>query len=286
MSYLPFVCIPVLLLLLLLCLAAIHLGFHAPRIKETRSPQAYGFDFRELSIPTANHRRLYAWLLPNSPTAATVIILHGWGGNAEMMLPVAVPFHRAGYNILLFDARGHGRSDGDTFSSLPRFTEDLCHVVDWSQNHSQAPGEIVLLGHSVGAGAVLFAAAQRDDIEAVISISAFAHPDSMLRRHLSKLHLPAPLIQLILRYLEWIIGKSFNEIAPMQTLCHIDCPVLLLHGKQDATVPATDALSIHSRCGTELTEVLLIDNAGHDSVNQVEQLGQQMVDFLLRSDIR
>ena len=272
-------------LLPLLFLAAIHLGFHAPRIEETGNPRDFGFDFARLRIPTANGKRLYAWSLPGSRPAGTVIVLHGWGGNAEMMLPIAGPFHRAGYNVLLFDARGHGRSDRDTFSSLPRFAEDLCHVTDWVQNHLQDSGKIVLLGHSVGAGAVLLAASQRSDIRAVISISAFAHPDWMMRRYLAKLHLPRFLIGWMLRYVQWVIGHRFDDIAPMRTLCKIRCPVLLLHGKEDATVPSTDALAIRQGCGNDLTEVLLIDGAGHDSVEKIEQHGRQMVEFLARSGI-
>ena len=55
-----------------------------------------------------------------------------------MMLPLAKPLQTAGYALLFFDARSHGRSDGDTFASLPRFAEDLEQAVDWLQ----AQGEI------------------------------------------------------------------------------------------------------------------------------------------------
>jgi pimeloyl-ACP methyl ester carboxylesterase len=41
------------------------------------------------------------------------------------MLPIAAPLRRAGLNVLRVDARNHGGSDSDTFSSLPRFAEDL-----------------------------------------------------------------------------------------------------------------------------------------------------------------
>jgi pimeloyl-ACP methyl ester carboxylesterase len=270
------------LLPLLLLLAAIHLGFRAPRHRETGNPQDYGIAYREVRIPTVKDKRLYGWYLAQPTDRSTIIILHGWGGNAEMMLPLAIPLYHAGYKLLLFDARSHGRSDGDSFSSLPRFAEDLSCAADWLRRELNPVGKIVLLGHSVGAGAVLLAASRRSDIAAVISVAAFAHPAWMMRRYLSGLHLPRLVIQFILRYVEWVIGQRFDEIAPMHTLCRIQCPVLLVHGKDDVTVPSADALAIHKRCGTDLSEVILIDEAGHDSVDKIQQHGHQLVDFLRR----
>ena len=41
------------------------------------------------------NQKLYGWFLPIKNFQKTIIILHGWGGNIEMMLPIALPFHRA-----------------------------------------------------------------------------------------------------------------------------------------------------------------------------------------------
>ncbi len=58
------------------------------------------------------------------------------------MLPFASVLHRAGYALLLFDARNHGKSDPDDFSSMPKFSEDLGHAIDWlDAQPGIAPGE-------------------------------------------------------------------------------------------------------------------------------------------------
>jgi dipeptidyl aminopeptidase/acylaminoacyl peptidase len=139
----------------------IHRGFRVPRRPETGSPADLGLPFDTVSIPTERGRRLFAWYIPPSgpsgpmpfPVASShVVVMHGWGANAEDMLPVAEPLHRAGYGVLLVDARNHGRSDRDSFSSMPRFAEDLVHAFDWLKSQPQvAPDRIALLGHSVGA---------------------------------------------------------------------------------------------------------------------------------------
>ena len=136
--------------------AGVHLGFRARRVRETGTPAGYGFAFETVRIPTVRGRHLYGWLLPAPDAARTVVVLHGWGSNAEQMLPIAAPLRRAGLNVLLVDARNHGGSDSDTFSSLPRFAEDLGQAITWLKRHHPGRAEqVAVVGHSVGAGAAL-----------------------------------------------------------------------------------------------------------------------------------
>ena len=267
-------------------LVAVHLGFRPPRRIERGTPARLGLPYREVRIPTMGDKRLFAWWLPAESSAPCIILLHGWGGNAELMLPLAVPFHRAGLNVLLLDARNHGNSDAASFSSLPRFAEDLSAAIDWLHGNGTPPsGKLVLLGHSVGAGAVLFEASRRNDIAAVISIAAFAHPEWMMRRYLRRLHIPQFAASAVLRYVELVIGYRFADIAPMNTLCRVPCPVLLVHGRTDQTVPVSDALAIRANCPHKQVELLLVDAAGHDSVDVLEKHGRQLIAFLERAAV-
>ncbi|HEB94886.1 MAG TPA: alpha/beta fold hydrolase [Sedimenticola thiotaurini] len=272
---LPIIGVPLLLLLL------VHLGFRAPRIAEHGTPERFGLPFHAVSIATVAGRHLFGWWLPVATGDVSIVILHGWGGNAEMMLPLALPFHRAGINVLLIDARNHGRSDRHGHSSLPRFAEDVGHAVDWLRSaHPQRARRMVLLGHSLGAAAVLFEASRRSDIDAVISISAFAHPAWMMRRHLDRWWLPRPLAALIMRYVEWVIGHRFDEIAPLRTICRIQARVLLVHGTDDRTVPLADAHAIAATCRQPHVTLLEIPGADHDSVEAIERHGAGLIRFL------
>ena len=267
-------------------LLAVHIGFRSPRRIERSSPADYGLAYEAIHIRTVNGKQLFAWWLPAAESATTLVMLHGWGGNAELMLPMALPLHRAGLNILLLDARNHGRSDSDSFSSLPRFAEDVGAAVDWVKAHGRDPLQrIVLLGHSVGAGAVLFEASRRDDIAAVISIAAFAHPEWMMRRYLARFWMPGFCKSWILRYVEWVIGYNYSEIAPMNTASRVRCPVLLVHGTADETVPVTDARAIQDRCHGKKPELLLIEGGRHDSVEEVERHGDRLAAFLRKAGV-
>ena len=267
--------------ILLLSLAMIHLGFRVPRNQEKTDPGRLGLTFQTIFIPTVSQKQLFGWLLPVPGATSTMVILHGWGGNAEQMLPMALPFHQAGMNVLLLDARNHGCSDRDSFSSLPRFAEDLEKAIEWlKRTYPEYSRKIALLGHSVGGGAVLLTASRRSDIDAIISVSAFAHPKWMMQRFLKQVHVPSFLISFVIRYVEWLIGYRYEEIAPINTICHIKCPVLLVHGKADQTVPVEDALTIERGCRRPYIRLLTVENAGHESVEKIKAHKKELIQFL------
>lgn len=268
---------------------AMHLGFKAPRILYEDDPAKHQMNFESVKIPTKRGHSLFAWhlLASDKPSAATVIIMHGWGSNREMMLPLAEPFYQSGMNCLLLDARNHGLSPDDGISSLPQFAQDTEAAINWLKALDPAnTGSLALLGHSVGAGAVLLAASKRNDIDAVISLSSFAHPLWLMQRHLQRpqksLYLLRFLAPLVMAYTQWMIGHRFEDIAPMNALCSIKCPVLLVHGTKDKIIPLNDMHAIANNCPGKTPEILIINGAGHESIEKVKQHDKDLLDFLKR----
>lgn len=266
---------------------AVRCAYRAPRVRERRTPADLGLSYRSVRIPTANGKSLFAWFVP-APAgvckAMGVAVLHGWGGNAEDMLPFAALLHDADCAVLLLDARNHGRSDSDGFSSLPRFAEDLEHGFDWlACQPGVDPERLALLGHSVGAAAALLVASRRHEPAAVLSIAAFAHPVDLMRRQMRAHHLPYwPVGWLVLRYIEYTIQARFDAIAPCNAIRAVTCPVLLVHGEADDRIPPSDALRIYANRRDERTELLMIPATGHDSSEAVLEHGEALVAFLRR----
>ncbi|MBU1238017.1 MAG: alpha/beta fold hydrolase [Gammaproteobacteria bacterium] len=261
----------------------VHRSLAPERIPETVTPSDLGLEYRDVRIATENGKSLFGWFIPaaNAGDTPAVVVLHGWGGNAEMMLPLARPLHEAGLSVLFFDVRCHGMSDEDSFVSLPRFAEDAEHAVDWL--HGQAgvdPARIAVFGHSVGAGAALLLASRRPDIAAVVSLAAFAHPVTMMRRWLAARRVPyLPVGWLLMRYVELVIGHRFDDIAPLNTISKVRCPTLLIHGTADETVPLAEALAIHAARAGDHVEMKAIAGS-HDDFHDLEQEVPVLVSFL------
>jgi pimeloyl-ACP methyl ester carboxylesterase len=202
----------------------------------------------------ARGQRLAAWVaLPPTACAArpvpVVVAVHGWGANGSTLAPMVEPLVRAGIAVVLFDTASHGDSSAESFSSLPRFAEDLAAVLASLGGH---PGidvdRVALLGHSVGAAAVLLHTARQGGVRAIVSLSAFAHPGEVMERWLREHHIPRRWIgAAILEQVQDVIGERFDRIAPEHQLARITCPVMLVHGARDRTVPLSDAHRLHAR---------------------------------------
>ena len=261
---------------------SIRRGLSAPRIRERGRPE--GLPWREVSIPARNGKRLFAWFIAAPRCGPALVIMHGWGGNAEMMLPLAAPLHAAGYGLLLIDARCHGRSDDDSFASLPRFAEDIESALDWLAARPESDARrLGVVGHSVGAGAALLVASRRLGVRAVVSLAAFAHPAAMMKRWLAAKRVPYwPFGAYVLAYVQWVIGHRFADIAPCNTIARVSCPVLLVHGAEDETVPVADAERIHAGRASDAVELLLVPGS-HDDYGDIGRQFAAVRDFLDRT---
>jgi dipeptidyl aminopeptidase/acylaminoacyl peptidase len=261
---------------------AIRRGLAPERVIEQTTPD--GLPWREEMVPGANGKQLFGWFIPAGERAPALVVMHGWGGNAEMMLPLAAPLHAGGFALLLLDARCHGRSTDDSFASLPRFAEDIEAGLDWLAGQPEVDGgRLGIIGHSVGAGAALLVAARRPGLGAVVSLAAFAHPALMMRRWLTSKNIPHwPVGAYILGYVQRVIGYRFDDIAPCRTIARVSCPVLLVHGQDDATVPADEARQIHAAAVGDAVELLLIPGS-HDDYGDIGRQIGRLIAFLQRT---
>lgn len=236
-----------------------------------------------VELPGPEGATLRGIFLPAATTAAastgTALVLHGWGSSALDLLPLAAPLQDCGLDVLLVDARGHGRSDDTIFMSMPRFADDARAALAWLRTQRGVPPQrLVLVGHSVGAGACLLVAHTEPDIAAVVCLSGMADPRVMMRRLLQAGGVPRAFRAPVLRVVEHLIGQRFRSFAPLQTLPQLSLPVLLLHGADDEVVPVAEARQLAAAAVN--AQLVILSGAGHSDLAAVPLLTGTLRAFL------
>jgi len=94
-------------------------GLRAPRLVAQQIPQDLGYAAQSVHVPGPNGKTLFAWFIgaPGVAKAPAVLVMHGWGANASMMLSSAAPLSNAGFAVLLLDARCHGASADEALTA-------------------------------------------------------------------------------------------------------------------------------------------------------------------------
>lgn len=119
------------------------------------------------------------WAQPQPAT--TVVLCHGYRISRAHLRCVAAMEYACGYNVLLFDFRGHGESDSVATSGGNAEVRDLeAAIVVAGRQPETLPGKIIVHGFSMGASVALLT--PHPDIIAIIADSPYARSDDILRR--------------------------------------------------------------------------------------------------------
>ena len=237
----------------------------------TASPQDLDLPYETVRFPTKNECQLHGWWIPykEGMKKPVLILLHGWRRNAERMMPYILALQD--YNLFVFDSRNHGKSESDTFSSMPRFAEDLIAALD-HLDHGLAgrhSGKYVVIGLSMGGAAAIYAASRDDRISTVVTVGAFANAADVMRREYRKRHISYfPLVLLVFEYFQYHIGMRFKEFAPENNIRKSSARFLLVHGKLDDTAPFSHAERLLSAARNDQAELLTIADAGHSDCHE------------------
>ncbi len=140
---------------------------------ENRTPQDLGLPYEKIRYSTDNDKKIKGWFIPNDNSSSCIILSPGKGSTKWNILKYAPFLHQDGYNVMLFDARGRGESEGERWGFGYFQSRDIIHGIDFLQNEYGIE-KFGLLGRSAGATASLVAATNEPEIDAVVFDSGFA----------------------------------------------------------------------------------------------------------------
>jgi alpha-beta hydrolase superfamily lysophospholipase len=278
---------------LALCLFAPYLfvSFNIHRFKYSSNgdPQTrLGLTFEAVNFRARDGVSLKGWFVPSEGSHKTIVVVHGIGSNRGDLLGVAPFLHRAGFNLFLFDQRGHGDSSGHTITFGVDEARDVEAATEWA---SQRTGDrpVGVLAYSMGASSVLHAVG--DDgipkVSAMILDSTFAEFEPLARAQTNFLpnSLAGPMLRLLSFYSRLEIGVGLNDIAPSRYIGRVTPrPLLLIHGTGDTLIPSGQA-RLNFANAKEPKAIYWIDGAGHCAGHQVagKAYEKRVVDFFKKS---
>jgi fermentation-respiration switch protein FrsA (DUF1100 family) len=184
----------------------------------------------------------------SKPEVATIIFFHGNGGNITDVSWLGQRFAKHGFNVLLFDYRGYGASDGIAGDESGLYADGDAAVAFLVNDKKLRPQQIVLYGHSLGT-AVAADVASRGHFGAVILESGFSSASSLATTAL-------PWLPRSLHFL----GKNRFESA--RKLTTVKSPILIAHGDPDRTIPTSEGRLLYASAN-EPRKLLIVPGAGH-----------------------
>jgi uncharacterized protein len=192
----------------------------------------------ERFVVSADGLRLRAWTRAGSPSKPTVLIVHGVGDSLESFLDSAAWFAARGHGVALLDTRGHGGSEGAVITLGAREREDVRAVMDALR--PEAPAGFVLIGHSMGAVAVLRAAADRPDVRAVVVEAPYDTLADTIAHHAWLFYrMPrwVPIVPLTTRFAGWRGGFVPAEVDAVQAASRCRGALLAIADGGDDRMP-------------------------------------------------
>ena len=187
----------------------------------------------------------------------TIVYLHGVADNRASASGVIERFTSKGFDVVAYDSRAHGESEGQTCTYGYLEKQDLRRVID-----TLGVPSVVLIGTSLGAAIALQAAADDARIALVVAAEAFSDLRTIARER-------APYF-----LTGWFLRQSFSvaehrgrfevdRVSPVTAAGRIKVPVLLIHGDNDReTTPDHSQRVLDALGGPK--RLLLVKGAGHN----------------------
>lgn len=241
--------------------------FLHPGKMQAQHPDKLGLRYEDVWLAAPDGAKLHGWWLPAAePARGTVLHLHGNAENISTFIKAVHWLPGAGYNVLLVDYRGYGRSEGT--ATIHTVHEDARLALDEAlRRQDPVSGPLFVFGQSLGGSAAIYAVAghpQRSRVAAVITEGAYSSYRRIAREKMGQAWFTWPL--------QWPLSFLFSDRYAAEDAAGALAPVplLVVHGELDEVVAASHARRLFE-AAREPRELWLVPGGGHvDAFTRVE----------------
>lgn len=205
------------------------------------------------------HDSIHFQLFSVDKPVGTLIYFHGNRGNLEKWGPIGQALTKYGYNVIVWDYPGYGKSSGD--SDFDNFLSVTTSV--FSEFLKQdTTGNIVIYGRSLGTGAAM---------------SLTGH------HNIKRIILETPYTNMkdVIKYHTWVLQKFVTKNIDNQIeMENCPVPVLILHGTGDKVIPYHMSQILIRNCKHSACQFVSIPGGGHNNLHEYKITNEAIASFL------
>ena len=185
----------------------------------TMTPTDARMDYEDVSIETADGVTLHGWFIAGG-SPRVLLFFHGNAGNISHRLDSIRQFRNLGLSVLIIDYRGYGQSEGRTTESgIYRDADAAWRYL--TETRGVRPNNVVIFGRSLGGSVAARLAARQHPLALIVESSFSSVPDIA-----QELYPWLPV--------RWLSRLSH---ATRDYVRDVDCPVLVVHSRDDEIIP-------------------------------------------------
>jgi pimeloyl-ACP methyl ester carboxylesterase len=238
-----------------------------PRLPLASSPTAAGLDYENVSFPArADGIMLKGWYLVSRGERVVMVVHGGFQNRVDEnvdTLGLARDLVHKGYDLLLFDLRGRGESQGKG-RSLSNIGSDLGGAVDYLKSMGYPPDSICLMGFCSGAAlAGIFAS--EEHLGALVLDGCFPTVDGMVIKQAAQRAIPGFLVEMFIPGLTLAtrVMYDYKPVDPIDVVPKVDCPIFFIHEQKDDLVSWHDTTRLFQAAGNPDNQIWDVPEAEH-----------------------
>ncbi|MDH5444443.1 MAG: alpha/beta hydrolase [Gammaproteobacteria bacterium] len=249
------------------------LWFASPKHPEPQREQRWREQAKSWQIPHQHGPiACYQW----GESDRRVLLIHGWSGRGPQLAGFVEPLLAQGYEVIAFDAPGHGRTPGKT-SSIFRITDALMEVV------KQTGAVEAVITHSFGAMVMAYAIKHAGlDIKKAVCLSSPTTPEYLVDRFCEVMQVDEKVNKAFRGFVQKRFGDDvFDRLSADKNMSGSQIPALIIHDQDDHDVPYT--------LGQQLADAWpratlhLTNDLGHRRILRNRKITNMIVDFIAES---
>ena len=234
-----------------------------------------------------NGIKLHAlYIKAKKPTTKTAVIVHGYTDNAARMLHFAHMYnHLFGYNVIIPDLSGHGKSDGDWIQMGWLYRPEIKQWVNLAINTFGKDSQIVMHGLSMGAATIMMYSGDKlpDNVKCFVEDCGYTSVYDQFKYQIKKdYHLPAfPMLYTTSWYCDYKLGWDFKKASAIKQVRESLLPMFFIHGDSDVYVP-TDMVYRLFEAKKGNKQLWVVPNTGHADAywNETDEYVKRVGDFV------